>query len=236
MKSKRKLLAVAIAFAPLWPAVNALGQEGGARPQVDTNIEEVVVTARLKSSARDVVFERMEHEAITDLLSSEMIGRIGDSTVATALRRVPGVTLVDDKFIYVRGLGERYATSMLNGATVPSPDLTRSVLPLDIFPASIVESLAVQKGYSVEMPASFAGGTVDIRTKSIPEDLLFNVEIGTEYNELTSGSGLRYSGGGDDRWGTDDGTRSLPGEIRGALDTYRGNVGVSSILNSLRRS
>ena len=231
MKSKRKLLAVAIATAPLWPTVNALGQEEGTRPQIEMNIEEVVVTARLKSSAKDVVFERLEHEAITDLLSSEMIGRIGDSTVATALRRVPGVTLVDDKFVYVRGLGERYATSLLNGATVPSPDLTRSVLPLDNFPAGIFESLAVQKGYSVEMPASFAGGTVDIRTKSIPGELLFNVEIGTDYNEETSGSGLRYSGGGDDRWGTDDGTRSLPGEIRAA----RGNIGVSSILNGLRR-
>ncbi|MCK9504733.1 MAG: TonB-dependent receptor [Porticoccaceae bacterium] len=234
MRSNKKLLALAIATAPLWQVASAIAADAG-KPNIDLNIEEVVITARLKSSAEDVVFERMEHEAVTDLLSSELIGRIGDSTVATALRRVPGVTLVDDKFIYVRGLGERYSSSLLNGASVPSPDLTRSVLPLDIFPTSIVESLAVQKGFTVDMPAAFGGGSVDIRTKSIPEEFLFNVEIGTSHNTETSGSGLSYNGGGDDEWGTDDGTRALSGDIRGALDTYLGDIGVNNILNVIQR-
>jgi len=234
MRSKRKLLAMAVASAALMPAVGALAQDA-TRPQVDLAIEEVVITARLRSSAKDVVFERMEHEAVTDLLSSELIGRIGDSTVATALRRVPGVTLVDDKFIYVRGLGERYSSSLLNGATVPSPDLTRSVLPLDIFPTSIVESLAVQKGFTVDMPAAFGGGNVDIRTKGIPEEFVFSVEIGTDHNTETSGSGLVYKGGGDDEWGTDDGERALPGEIQSALDRYQGNIGVNNILTFIQR-
>ena len=74
-----------------------------------------------------------------------MISRLGDSTVALALRRVSGLSLVGDKFVYVRGLGERYSNTMLNGATVPSPDLTRNVIPLDVFPTAIVESLRVQK-------------------------------------------------------------------------------------------
>lgn len=225
---------MAVASAVLVPAAGVLAQDA-TKPQADVNIQEVVVTARLKSSAKDVVFERMEHEAVTDLLSAELIGRVGDSTVATALRRVPGVTLVDDKFIYVRGLGERYSSSLLNGATVPSPDLTRSVLPLDIFPTSIVESLAVQKGYSVDMPAAFGGGNVDIRTKGIPEEFVFNVEIGTEHNTETSGNGLVYNGGGDDRWGTDDGERALPGEISNSLNTYQGDIGVNNILSFIQR-
>lgn len=233
MKSKRKLLVVAIATAPLWHL--AVEAQDVTKPEVNPTIEEVVITARLKSAAEDVVLERMEHEAVTDLLSSEMIGRIGDSTVATALRRVPGVTLVDDKFIYVRGLGERYSSSLLNGATVPSPDLTRSVLPLDIFPTSIVESLAVQKGFTVDMPAAFGGGSVDIRTKGIPEGFVFNVEVGTDHNTETSGSGLVYNGGGDDEWGTDDGERALPGEIKSALDRYQGNIGVNNILTFIQR-
>ena len=233
MKSKRKLLVVAIATAPLWHL--AVEAQDVTKPEINPTIEEVVITARLKSAAEDVVLERMDHEAVTDILSAEMIGRIGDSTVATALRRVPGVTLVDDKFIYVRGLGERYSSTLLNGASVPSPDLTRSVLPLDIFPTSIVESLSVQKGFTPDMPAAFGGGSVDIRTKSIPEEFVFNVEIGASHNTETSGSGLRTDGGGDDRWGTNDGTRALPGVIKGALDSYQGDIGTNNILNFIRR-
>ena len=84
--------------------------------------------------------------------------RVGDSTVSLALRRVPGLTLVNDQFIYVRGLGERYSSVLLNGAQVPSPDLTRNVIPLDIFPTEIIDALAVQKGYS-------PGGTRGVRRR-----------------------------------------------------------------------
>jgi len=235
MRSNKKLLALAVAAAPLVSA-GASAQEGVAKPQADMGaIEEVVIVARLKSSAEDVVFERLEHEAVTDLLSSELIGRIGDSNVATALRRVPGVTLIDDKFIYVRGLGERYSSTLLNGAAVPTPDLTRSVLPLDIFPTNIVESLAVQKGFTSDMPAAFGGGTVDIRTKGIPDEFVFNVELGTSHNTETSGSGLSYNGGGDDEWGTDDGTRSLPYELSEAFKTYTGDISPGNIQKVLQQ-
>ena len=87
--------------------------------------------------------------------------------MAAALRRVPGLTLVQDKYVYIRGLGERYSQSTLNRAQIPSPDLTRNVIPLDIFPTSIVESLRVQKAWAPNLPANFAGGNVDIRTNSI---------------------------------------------------------------------
>ena len=128
-------------------------------------IEEVVVQARLLSSAEELASERMENDVITDSIGADFISRVGDSTVALALQRVSGLTLVGNKFVYVRGLGERYSSSSLNGATIPSPDLTRNVIPLDIFPTSIVKSLSVQKSYSVDRPASFGGGAIDIRTK-----------------------------------------------------------------------
>ena len=82
-------------------------------------VEEVVVLAKLKSAADDVVVERLESDVVADIIDSETIGRIGDSTVASALRRVPGVTLVDDKYVFIRGLGERYSNSLLNGAVIP---------------------------------------------------------------------------------------------------------------------
>jgi len=182
-------------------------------------IEEVLILGRLQSSAQDLTLERMELEVPVDLLGAEQIGRIGDSTAAVALKRVPGITLVDGKFVYVRGLGERYSSSTLNGATVPSPDLTRNVIPLDIFPASIIKSIAVQKGFTANMPATFGGGNIDLRTKGIPEEFVFSIEASGGMNSISSDY-LDYKGGSDDSWGTDDGTRALSSDISYGLTNY----------------
>ena len=149
---------------------------------------------------------------------------------------MPGVTLIDDKFVFVRGLGERYSSTLLNGAVVPSPDLTRSVIPLDIFPTSIVESLAVQKVHSSDMPAAFGGGNVDIRTKGIPSDLVFSLEIGTDYNSASDGRLLTYKGGSDDIYGNDDGTRALSYKLKQALRQYGGSLDRNDILADMRQS
>ncbi|MFL0809752.1 MAG: TonB-dependent receptor [Agarilytica sp.] len=185
--------------------------------QVESPIEDVLVLGRLKSAAQDLALERMEFETVVDLLGADQISRVGDSTVASALRRIPGVTLIDGQFIYVRGLGERYSSSILNGATVPSPDLTRNVLPLDIFPTSIVESIAVQKGYTADMPAAFGGGNVNIRTKGIPDELVIAFEIGAGIHS-DSDQVMTYGSGHD--MGEDDGSRTLSGNIDSALRTY----------------
>ncbi len=193
-------------------------------------LEEVVVFSKLKTAADDVIIERLESEVVADIIDAETIGRIGDSTVASALRRVPGVTLVDDKYVFVRGLGERYSNSLLNGAVIPSPDLTRNVIPLDIFPTSILKSIAVKKSYSAEMPAAFSGGLIDIRTRSIPDQFMFNLELGTKQNLDTRGDVLSYKGGGDDSLGTDDGSRALSGDLMSAVKMYRGSLNPIDIL------
>ena len=199
------------------------------------DMEEVVVLGRLRSAAESLQDERMEEEVVTDVLGAEMISRVGDSTVALALRRVSGLSLVGDKFVYVRGLGERYSNTLLNGATVPSPDLTRNVIPLDVFPTSIVESLRVQKTYSADMPANFGGGSVDIRTKGIPDAFTYSIEVGLGSNSESSGDVLGYSGGGDDDWGTDDGTRALPDALAAGIQRFRGNLDSQSILATLNQ-
>lgn len=207
------------------------------RPQLQAPdiMEEVIAIGRQLSSATDVVAERMEQEVVTDFLGADQISRVGDSTVSLALRRVPGLTVVNDQFVYVRGLGERYSSALLNGASVPSPDLTRSVIPLDIFPTTIIDSLAVQKGFSPDMPAAFGGGNVNIRTKGIPEGPVINLEVGTGWNSDSDTAGLSYSGGDDDRFGEDDGTRALPTAISNALRTYQGELSPARILDGLRR-
>jgi len=178
-------------------------------------MEEVVATGtRLKGTATAVLEERKNQAFVADILGAEQIARTGDGDAASALRRVTGLTLVDGKFIYVRGLGERYSSTQLNGASVPSPDPTRNVIPLDLFPASIIESLSVQKSYSPSMPASFGGGNVDIRLKSIPAEQILNFSLSAGYNTENSGNALDYAGGGNDWLGKDDGTRAVPQAIQ----------------------
>ncbi|HSG52223.1 MAG TPA: TonB-dependent receptor plug domain-containing protein, partial [Rheinheimera sp.] len=157
---------------------------------------------------------------VAELLGMEQISRAGDSNAATALRRVTGLTLVKDKFIYVRGLGERYSSTLLNGAQVPSPDPTRNVIPLDMFPSGIIESLVVQKAYSPALPAAFGGGNVNIRTTAIPLQSTFSVSAGLGYNSLNSDDGFEYSGGSDDWRGRDDGTRSMSANLSTAQQQY----------------
>ena len=232
MNTHKKLTLAAAILVAAGVGAPSIAEETSADGQV---IEEIVAVGRLRSSAAALIDERIEEEVVTDMLSAEAISRVGDSTVATALRRIPGLSLVNDKFVYVRGLGERYSTTLLNGTAVPSPDLTRNVIPLDVFPTSIVESLKVQKTYSSDMPAAFGGGSVDIRTKGIPSSFKYSLEIGSGYHDGTGGNVLTYRGGDDDDWGTDDGTRGLPGEIASALRTYRGDLSVQRIRDTFSK-
>jgi outer membrane receptor protein involved in Fe transport len=197
------------------------------------DIEEIVTIGRQRSTALDVVGARLEEDVVSDFLSADAISRVGDSTVSAALRRVPGLTLVNDQFVYVRGLGERYSSVQLNGAQVPSPDLTRNVIPLDLFPTEIIDALQVQKGYSPEVPAAFGGGNVDIRTRSIPNGPIVNIEIGSGLNSDGSDSGYSYRGGHRDSVGRDDGTRAFPEELQTGLATYLGRINPNGILNRL---
>ncbi|MCY4130676.1 MAG: TonB-dependent receptor plug domain-containing protein [Gammaproteobacteria bacterium] len=194
-------------------------------------IEELIVMGQNSESETDVESERILLDVQAEFVDSEFIARVGDSDAAALLRRVPGLTLAQGKFVYVRGLGERYSSAQLNGSSVPSPDITRNVIPLDIFPADIIDSMKVQKGYSPELSASFGGGNVDIRTKRVPETGLFHVEFKTGTNS-GSGDSLRYPGGGDDAFGVDDGTRALSPMIFQAIDSYRGSLSPVTILRS----
>jgi len=216
-------IALLVGYTASSPALSQdLTETAGGNENVSETLEEVVVVGRLNSAAQSIMEERKGSETVTDILGIDQISRIGDSDVASALKRVPGVTLVNSKFVYVRGLGERYSSSLLNGASVPSPDLTRNVLPLDIFPASILSSVAVQKGFTPEMPATFGGGNIDIRTKGIPDSLTFALSVGGGTHSDSSTS-LKYKGGGDDSLGEDDGTRGSRAPFEDALRTYYGS-------------
>lgn len=234
IRVKKISAAVALAIGSAAVTSSAFAQE--SRPEIDivNPMEEIVVQARLKSSAEELIGERMDDDVVMDFIDAEFISRVGDSTVAGALRRVSGLSLVNDKFVYVRGLGERYSSTLLNGSVIPSPDLTRSVIPLDLFPTTIVESLAVQKAYSSDMPAAFGGGAVDIRTKGIPDDFTYGIDVGLGYDTENRSKHLSYNGGSDDEWGTDDGTRAISPFILSTMNEYQGNVEVQNLLSAMQ--
>jgi outer membrane receptor protein involved in Fe transport len=195
-------------------------EQVSSEPAAD--VERIQVLGRTRSAAEAITVERLEADAVVDLLSAEQISRVGDSNVADSLRRVPGLTLVDGKFVYIRGLGERYSTATLNGATVPSPDLTRNVIPLDIFPTAIVDSLSVQKGYSANKGAAFGGGAIDIRTTSIPDGFVGYVGASSGVNSI-SDDYFNYASGNN--FGNEDGSRALSSELINTLGSTFVNGG-----------
>lgn len=180
--------------------------------------EFVVVEPFIEGSLASVLEERRSNNSVANYLSMEQISKSGDSDAAGALKRVTGLTLVDGRFIFIRGLGERYSSTLLNGANLPSPDPTRRVVPLDLFPTSIIASIEVQKGYAAHLPAEFGGGSVVLRTISVPDENFLDVGLSYGYNSQTTGkNGLKYAGGDSDWSGFDDGSRALPRLLADAI-------------------
>ena len=181
--------------------------------------EFVVVVPFIEGSLASVLAQRKQNSSVANYLSMEQISNSGDSDAAGALKRVTGLTLVDGKFIFVRGLGERYSSTLLNGANLPSPDPTRRVVPLDLFPTGIIKSIEVQKGYAVNLPAEFGGGTVTLKTINIPESSFLKVGLSYKNNTQTTGQlGLTSSGGNYDWTGYDDGSRAIPPLLQQAIN------------------
>lgn len=178
-------------------------------------IEGVEVTATAeRGNTVALMNQRQIAPAALDAIGREEMSRTPDGDAAEALKRVPGLTVVDGKYAYIRGLGERYSSTSLNGAPLASPVPDRRVIPLDMFPTDLLESVVTSKGYTPDQPGDHAGGHVELRTRSYPLEREFKVNISSGYNSATTlQDGLRYAGGGLDFLGFDDGTRALPSSI-----------------------
>lgn len=175
-------------------------------PQID--VEEITVVGRY------IPDEKRATSEIANVLDAEAFSLAGDGDIGTALQRLPGLSLVGGKYVYVRGLGERYSSTLLNNSGVPSPEPLRKVVPLDIFPTSIIESVLVQKTFSPEYPAEFGGGVIDLRTKAVPDEFIFEAGISGQYNsEATGKTGLSYDGTGSEIFGFGGSRRNIPEEI-----------------------
>lgn len=154
---------------------------------------------------------------VVSLLSAEDIARTGEGDVAGALGRVTGLSVVGNGFVFVRGLGDRYSSALLNGSPLPSPEPLRRVVPLDIFPTSIVASALVQKSYSANYPGEFGGGVINLTTPAVPRESFFTVGLSTSLDTESSFQlGYTYYGSDLDWAGFDDGTRRFPRALRDA--------------------
>ncbi len=153
----------------------------------DVVMEEFVVSApAVEGSLASALTELKESAVLGDAISSEQFSKSGDSSASGALKRVTGITIVDGKFVFIRGLGERYSTILLNDLHIPSPEPTKRVVPLDIFPTSVIQSMNIQKTHSSNLPGTFAGGTVRITSKDIPKkDNYIKAEVGLNFNSST---------------------------------------------------
>ena len=157
-----------------------------------------------------IAFQRNTN-TVASVISSESIKRSPDRNTAEILKRTPGASIQEGKFIIVRGLADRYNQAMLNGILLTSTEPDRKTFSFDLFPAQIIDNIIINKAFVPELPGEWAGGLIQVNTKDIPTKNFFNIQLGTSANSLITGKEfLKDKGGKTDWYGIDDGTRSLP--------------------------
>jgi outer membrane receptor for ferrienterochelin and colicin len=179
------------------------------------NLTDVVVssTRSTNKGATDnalIAFQRNTN-TVASVISAESIKRSPDRNTAEILKRTPGASIQEGKYIIVRGLADRYNQAMLNGILLTSTEADRKTFSFDLFPSQIIDNIIINKAFVPELPGEWAGGLIQVNTKDIPTKNFFNIQIGTSANSQVTGKEFLKDVGGKTDWlGIDDGTRSLP--------------------------
>lgn len=179
------------------------------------NMSNVVITASRTSARRETVNSMIAFQkntnTVAQVISAEAIRRSPDKNTGEVLKRIPGTSIQEGKYLVVRGLADRYNQAMLNGILLSSTEPDRKTFSFDIFPAPMIENIIINKAFVPEYPGEWAGGLVQVNTKDVPAASFLNVQIGTSFNTQTIGKDFyTYHGGKYDWLGFDDGTRALP--------------------------
>jgi hypothetical protein len=190
-------------------------------------IEEVVAIGTYV--ANTVTTQERDSSAVLDSIGSEQFARFGDSNAASALKRIAGVAISDGKYVVVRGLNERHTAVMLNGASLPSPDPSRRVVPLDIFPSTILDGIDVQKNFTPDVYADSSGGVVKLTTKNFPQEFEGKISASLGYvdgltlsdRDVQQSEGLDLLGFGS------EGDRALPSS--NSINQFPSNFGTQEI-------
>jgi hypothetical protein len=176
-------------------------------------LAEVVIAAQgVRNTENAMLTIKRKSANVIDGISASSFKKIGDSDAAASMKRVTGVSVEGGKYVYVRGLGDRYTKTVLNGVDIPGLDPDRNTIQMDIFPTNIIDNIIVHKSFSADLPADFTGGVIDIALKDFPEEQKGNVTASAGYNPNYhfNPDYLTYKGGKTDWLGYDDGTRAIP--------------------------
>lgn len=195
--------------------------EGGAvevniaLDQSAVELEGITVSAgQERGSVARALDEQRRSVNVMSAITNEEMARSPDSDAAAAVKRVSGVTVQDGKYVFVRGLGERYTTTSLNGARVPSPEPERKVVPLDLFPSGLLQTVTTAKTFTPDLSGDFSGAQVNIQTRSFPTRRQFSLSASTGFNPLVTGKPILFAPGSGGEWlGTAAGRRGLPSEV-----------------------
>lgn len=221
-------------------------EEGGVE------LETVVVQAKAyERSENAVLLLRKKSDKVQDIISSAEMSRLGAGDAAAALKKVTGTTIVDGKYVYVRGLGDRYSATTLNGLRLPSIDPYRNSAQLDLIPTNLLDNIVASKTFTPDLPGDFTGGSINIKLKALPERFTWSVSASTAYNEqnnLREDFQLYSDPGSNAGLGYNDGSLDLPGELtdpaaietgafeRGAARVARRDEEVAGLLDGGIRS
>lgn len=191
-----------------------------------TKADEVVIVSKTKAKVESVIsllIAQKNSANVSDGISAESIRKTPDRSTSDVLKRISGASIQDDRFAIIRGLNDRYNAAFINGAPLPSSESDRKAFAFDIFPSSILDNLIIYKTASPDKTGEFAGGIIDITTKSIPSKNFTSISIGGGYNSLLTGKNRNYSAakGSKDWIGLDDGTRATPAGIPATPAEFR---------------
>ncbi len=179
-------------------------------------LQEVIVTASYKKASVEGLLARQKNASeISNGISAEQISRTPDKNIGESLKRISGVSTIDNKLVLVRGIGERYNTAQLDGITLPSTEAQTRNFSFDLISTSLVDNVVVSKTVTPDMNSSFGGGLIQINTKDIPTENFMGFTIGTSYNDQSTGKDfLSHKRGKHDYFGFDDGRRKFPADLQ----------------------
>lgn len=186
----------------------------------EQQLNEVTITAVERRNTDAAMIQVAKNSpVIVSNVSAQEISRTQDTNAGEVIRRVPGVSLIDDKFVMVRGLSQRYNNVWVNGGAVPSSEADSRAFSFDIIPSSQIDNLTIVKSPTAEYPADYSGGFIIVNTKEIPAENSFNIAVGGNWNTSSAFKDFSYSkGSGTDFLGFDNGLRNLNGGIQAALN------------------
>jgi hypothetical protein len=188
-----------------------------------------------RGSAATLVSEQQRSSGVVNAISAEQIRRSPDGDAAAAVRRVSGVSVQDGKYVFVRGLGERYTTSSLNGTRIPSPEPERKIVPLDLFPSGLLQAISTSKTFTPDQPGDFAGASVDIRTPSFPSRTTWSLSLSTGWADGATGSLVPRAPREAGEWlGRATAPRAIPFEAANYTGTAPRGDEVNGVVNSFR--